>query len=230
MTEGLNCKSIQRALWDFAARVPGEADREIVAAHLEECRECRLHRVEMRSLRSGLRNLPRKAISPLLATRLQVIASRERSRNFLRRNIVARIKELRSRAGLLVDNLLKPLAVPVAGGILASVLCFGVIVDTLQLQYRPDWPNDIPVGLFTQVTLDDVSPFGCAGKDVIVQLTVDAEGRVIDYVVPRGVASAAELQEIGNLVLYSTFTPATSFGQRVAATFLVSINHVNVRG
>jgi hypothetical protein len=132
----------------------------------------------------------------------------------------------------LFDNLLKPLAVPAAGGILSSMLCIGIIVNTLQYRpnWRPDWPNDIPISLFTTAALEDVSPFSCNGEDVTVQLTVDAEGRVVDYSVPRGVASPAELLEIGNLVLYSKFTPAVSFGQRVPATFLVDIHHVNVRG
>ena len=228
MTETSNCKAIRRSLWDFNTGALDGGEREVVAAHLEECRECRLHRSEIRSMRTGLRSLPQRSLTPLLETRLKVIASRERSRSILRRDIAARWLEFRLRARLFFDNLLKPLAVPATGGILASMLCFGTIVDTLQ--YRPDWRNDIPVGLFTQVTLDDVSPFSCIGQDVIVQLSVDANGKVVDYTLPRGIASPAELHEIGNLVLYSTFTPATSFGQRVPATFLVDIHHVNVKG
>jgi hypothetical protein len=37
------------------------------------------------------------------------------------------------------------------------------------------------------------------------------------------------MREIGNLVLYSTFIPATAFGQRVSGKILVGINHINVR-
>ncbi len=201
----------------------------MVAMHLRECGECDLHRAEVRSLRTGLKSLPQMSVSPLLRTRLRVIASRERSRQALRRNLAARIIEFRSRLKLLFDNVLRPIAVPAAGGMLASFLCFGVIVDTLHV--HPEWDYDIPVGLFTQVTIDDVSPFSVInGKDVLVQLTIDKTGAVSGFEVPQGTASPDELKEIGNLVLYSSFTPATAFGQRVTGKILVNIQHINVRG
>jgi hypothetical protein len=80
------------------------------------------------------------------------------------------------------------------------------------------------------VTMDDVSPFSVGGKDVLVQLTVDRNGLVSDFELPQGTASPEELKEIGNLVLYSSFTPATAFGQPVTGKRLVLINHINVRG
>jgi hypothetical protein len=222
------CKSVRGTLWDYAAGTLGEIDRLLVAAHLRDCRECDLHRAEVRSLRTGLKHLPEKGVSHLLRTQLRVIASRERSRQALRRNLAARMADLRSRAKLVFDNLLRPIAVPAAGGMLASFLCFGVIVDTLHV--HPVWDYDIPVGLFTQVTIDDVSPFSVNGKDVMVELTVDRTGRVTDFEVPQGTATPDELKEIGNLVFYSSFIPATAFGQPVTGKILVNIQHINIRG
>ena len=224
----LSCKSVRSTLWDYMAGELEEVDRLMVARHLRECRECQLHRSEVRSLRTGLKSLPEKSLSPLLRTRLSVIASRERSRQALCRDLTARLTELRSRAKLVFDNLLRPIAVPAAGGMLASFLCFGVIVDTLHV--HPEWQNDIPVGLYTQVTIDDVSPFSVAGKDVIVQLTVDKDGKVSDFEVPQGSGTPEEMLEIGNLVFYSSFSPATAFGQPVTGKILVSIHHINIRG
>jgi hypothetical protein len=228
MTEELTCKSVRSTLWDFAAGTLDESDRLMVATHLGECRECDLHRAEVRSLRAGLKSLPEKTVSPLLRTQLRVIASRERSRQALRRDLAARMAELRARARLVFDNLLRPIAVPAAGGMLASFLCFGAIVDTLQ--YHPEWRNDIPVGLYTQVAIDDVSPFSVNGKDVMVELTIDKNGAVSGFEVPQGTVSADEMREIGNLVLYSSFTPATAFGQPVTGKILVNILHINIRG
>ena len=42
--------------------------------------------------------------------------------------------------------------------------------------------------------------------------------------------SPEQMHDIGNLVLYSTFKPATSFGQRVSGKILVGIHHIDVRG
>jgi hypothetical protein len=216
----LNCKSVQALLWD-------ESEGEAVKAHVRGCRDCNLRRVEIVSLRTGLKSLPQKAISPLLTTKLHVIASREHSRQMLRRNLAARFADVGSRLKLAFDNLLRPLAVPAAGGILASFFCFSIIVDTLHV--HPDWRNDIPVGLFTDVTMADSSPFSFGGKDIIVQLTIDETGHVSNYTAPDGTAPE-DMREIANLALYSTFTPAISFGQRVSSKILVSIHHIDVRG
>jgi hypothetical protein len=225
--EELNCKSVRESLWDFMTENLQGEERASVTRHLEDCRECDLHRAEVRSLRLGFKGLPRKEVSPLLGTRLRVIASRERSRQMIRRDLTARIAEMGARVRLMFDNLLRPIAVPAAGGILASLFCFGVIVDTLHVP--PDWDNDIPIGLYTNVILDDVTPFSVGGNDVMVQLTVDSNGRVSDFTVPSGDASSEQLREIGNLVFYSSFIPATAFGQRVSGKILVGINHINVR-
>lgn len=226
--EELNCKSVRETLWDYAAGTLDETDRLLVDTHLSDCRECYLHRAETRSLRTGLKSLPLMNVSPLLRTKLLVIASRERSRQELRRTLAIRFAELRSRMKLTFDNLLKPIAVPAAGGMLASFLCFGAIVDTLH--FHPEWDNDIPVGYYTQVAIDDVSPFSCDGKDVIVQLTIDQNGGVSDFELPQGSGSPEEMREIGNLVLYSSFVPATAFGQHVTGKILVNIHHINIRG
>lgn len=226
MTAELNCKSVRSTLWEYTAGTLDPSESVMVAAHLGECRECDLHRAEVRSVRTGLKHLPQMNVSSLLTTRLRVIASRERSRQALRRNLAARMADLRSRAKLIFDNLLRPIAVPAVGGMLASFLCIAVIVDTLHV--HPVWDNDIPFGVYTQVMIDDASPFPLSGHDVMVQLTVDKNGMVSDFEVPQGTASPEELRDIGNLVLFGSFVPATAFGQPVTGKILVTISHVNI--
>jgi hypothetical protein len=232
MVDELNCNSVRSALWDYAAETLGESERESVTIHLRNCRECSLHRAEVRSLRTGLKTLPEKNVSSLLSTRLKVVASRERSRMLLRRDLAARLSDLRSSAKLLFDNLLRPLAVPATGGILASFFCIAMILNTLH--FHPEWQPDIPVSLFTQVTIEGLSPFSVDGPDVTMQLTVDPSGAVSDFELPDGdntrTASPQEMKEIGNMVLFSTFTPATSFGQRVSGKIVVGSRHINIRG
>jgi hypothetical protein len=232
MVDELNCNSVRNALWDYAAETLGVSERESVTIHLRNCRECSLHRAEVRSLRTGLRTLPEKNVPSLLSTRLKVVASRERSRLLLRRDLAARLGDLRSNARLVFDNLLRPLAVPATGGIVASFFCIAMILNTLH--FHPEWQPDIPVSLFTQVTIEGLSPFSVDGPDVTMQLTVDPSGAVSDFELPDGnntrTASPQEMKEIGNMVLFSTFTPATSFGQRVSGKIVVGSRHINIRG
>jgi hypothetical protein len=229
----MNCSSVHGALWDYAAGTLGKSEVHGVAMHLEDCRECALHRAEVRSLRTGLKSLGEKNVSALLATRLRVIASRERSRLLLRRDLAARLRDLRASAALVFDHLLRPFAVPAAGGILASFFCITMIVDTLH--FHPEWQPDIPIELFSQVAIDGMSPFSVDGPDVTLQVTVDASGAVSDFELPADGnqvrnASPEEMKEIGNMVIFSTFTPATSFGQKVSGKILVGSRHINIRG
>jgi len=224
----LNCSTVRGSLWDYMAGALADGERRSIAMHLSVCRECEAHQGEVRSVRTGLRHLPVKRVPPVLGTKLQVLASRERSRQLVRRDFKSWATEQASRAKLFFDNLLKPFAVPAAGGILASFLCFGVIVDTLHVV--PDWQDDIPLGLFTEIRIDELSPFCFNGRDVMVQLTVDSTGRVTDYDLPQGKGSPEDLQEIGNLVFYSTFSPATRFGRPVSSKRYFFIRHISIKG
>lgn len=233
MIEELNCNLVRTALWDFAAGTLADSEREGVADHLGKCRECNLHRSEVRSLRSGLASLSQKVVPPLLSTRLRVIGSRERSRMLLRRDLKARLAELRRNAKLVFDNLLRPFAVPAMGGTLASFFCIVMIVDTLH--FHPEWQPDIPVGLFTGVSIEGLSPFSVNGPDVTLQLTVAPNGKVSDFQLSGDgsvarAASPEEMKEIGNMVIFSTFTPATAFGQLVSGKIVVGSRHINIRG
>jgi hypothetical protein len=166
----------------------------------------------------------------MLTTRLHVLASRERARQITRRDFRTWLTERISRIRLSFDNLLKPLAVPAAGGLLCSFLCFGVIVDNLH--YVPDWQVDMPIGFTSEVGIDEISPFCAKGQDVMFELSVDSSGHVTDFSMFPGNAhpSSDELQEVGNLVLYSTFTPAMRLGRPIASKRMFSIRHISVKG
>jgi len=225
----LNCKAVRGSLWDYTSGMIDETTRESIDQHLDQCRECVLHRGEVRSMRSGLRHLPSVNVPGMLQTKLRVLASRERSRRMVRKDLNSWLTEQKSRARLFFDNLLRPFAVPAAGGILASCLCFGMVADNLHVPMN--WENDLPLGISTEVTIDELSPFSCAGHDLLVQLSVDSQGNVTDYELPQTAkASPEEIQEIGNLVLYSTFSPAVRMGRRVASKRLFSIRHISIKG
>ncbi len=226
------CKNVRANLWDYAAQVLPCTENDAIDRHLDACRDCDRCLADVSSLRAGFRNMPVQPVPPLVATRLRVIASRERSRQLLRLNPLGWLRDKLSTAMMSFDNFLRPYAFPATGGLLTSCLCFGLIAHTLQMRpyLTEDQDNDMPIGLFTQMTIDDVSPFCFSKKDVTVQVTVDADGNVTDYSLPQGAnPTPDELKEIGNLVLYSTFTPATRFGQRVSSKRLFAIGHLDVR-
>ncbi len=227
--EDFTCKSVRRSMWDYVAGLLDEVDSHGVRYHLQACRLCDLHRVEVRSMRTGLRHLPGAQIPSMLGTKLRVLASREHARQIRRRDFQTRFHDFRRRFKVSFDNLLKPFAVPAAGGVLASFLCFGMILGNFYV--ATDWENDLPIGVSTDVSIDELSPFDCGRKDVLVKLSVDSDGHVTDYELqPDKHASPEEMQEIGNLVLYSTFNPAIRSGRRVSSKRLFFMSHISVRG
>lgn len=85
------------------------------------------------------------------------------------------------------------------------------------------------------MTIDGLSPFSVNGPDVTLQLTVGPNGTVSDFQLSgegaaTRVASPEEMKEIGNMVIFSTFTPATAFGQPVSGKIVVGSRHINIRG
>lgn len=224
-----NCEAVRGALWDFG-RLPEGDESSGIADHLSGCRECARYRRELSSLRSGMHSLPVRTVSPLLNTRLRVIASREHSRMLLRINLMTWARDRWNGFRVGCNNLLKPFAVPAAGGLLASVLCFGSLVHTLHFVMPAG--DDVPVGISQDITVAEYSPFDYNGSkdiDVLVQLSVDSHGNVTDFTLPQnGTPTADELREIGNLVLYSTFAPALRFGSPVSSKRLFHIRHISV--
>jgi hypothetical protein len=173
------------------------------------------------SPRQALLDLPVAPTPPELTARLRVIASHERRRRLHRHRWLERV-------WLESNDLLKPLAVPAFGGLLSSVLLFSFLMNTLNVQQYLS--KDIPLGIYTQVSVDELSPFGGSGGDVIVEVTIDRTGRVSDYSLPNGKVSEDQLRQIGNLILFSTFRPATAYGQPVSGKILVALHHINIRG
>jgi len=228
--EELNCKSVRLNLWDYAARGLEASEYDAIDAHLDSCRDCDRCLADVSSLRTGFRHLPVQAVPPLVQTRLQVIASRERSRQFLRLNPAAWFRDKLSSALMAFDNFLRPYAVPATGGLLASCFCFSMIAHTLQLRPYLVGEDDMPIGIFTEISIADVSPFSFSGKDVTVQVTVDAHGSMTDYAtLPGANPTPEDMEAIGGLLLYSTFTPAMRAGQPVSSKRLLSIQHLNYK-
>ena len=85
--------------------------------------------------------------------------------------------------------------------------------------------------LFSQAAMENPSPFTVGGRDVMVMLNLDENGKVTDFeVLQAELTSVEEVRDIGNLVMFSTFTPATRFGQRVSSKRLFAIRHISVTG
>jgi hypothetical protein len=185
-----------------------------------------------RELRRRLRLLPQRHVPPVVSTRLHVLASKESVR---RRSRVSWGQMWRTAVGdfqLWADNLMRPLAIPTAGGFFSALLLFAVLAPTLATS-GIQMENDVPTRLYTGASVQSIIPFGFADEQVIVEVTINGEGRVVDYSLPEGHPKTHGIhRRIENYLLFTQFKPVTNFGQPVTAKVRISFqsSRIEVRG
>jgi hypothetical protein len=227
----MGCERVQERISWFLDRRLAAAEREEVSAHLKSCPSCSAHLHSIESVREALRGLNQPPVPIALATRLRVLASHERARQLARASVSTRLQHWAASASLLFDNLMRPLAVPFAGGILTALLLFGMLVPKLSFHHnfaddQQLWTTSAPGGRLVESLpgygaptwfwtgnspepwLDSTTPV-VDGDDTVLVLTIDATGRVSDYSVNRGQLTP----EMQSIILFSQFTPATQYGR-----------------
>jgi len=197
------------------------AEREHVLAHLEACGKCGERFESMQSMRSSLRDLSRPRVPSSLSTQLRVIASHERSRLLARKSLAARLDSVAATVRLGFDNLMRPLAVPVTGGVLSSFVAFVLLMPSLS--FRHAYGSEEPLAV---ATAEDQwgDPGGeivganarlesgravITGSEVSLTLLVDERGAVRDYYLSGGELT----DDMKSFILLSKFVPATVSGQ-----------------
>ena len=226
----MSCQTVLNSLSEFLDRRLSGDERTRVAVHLTECRGCAAHLRELSELRNGLKSLPESAVPERLRTQLQVLASHERVRWNATKTLSLALHTWAINVKLAVDNLMRPLAVPLAGGLASALLLFGILVPTLG--FRPSVLNDVPTGFYTAATLVEVAAPGISNDETVVELYVDAKGQATDYSVQRGKVSPQMQADLTRMMFYSRCTPATWFGQPTNGKVLVSFRRIKyvVRG
>jgi hypothetical protein len=202
-------------------------------AHQRGCGSCRLKAEQTQEVSAQLRTLPVRLAPPNLRTELRVIASREALRQRNRATLQSRLADWRTQFQLFTDNLMRPLAIPTAGGFFSALLLFAMLAPGLSS--RVPLTNDVPTGLYSDVQVMFMVPPGFSNtQDVIVEVTIDEHGRMTDYNIPSGQAlsNPAILRTIENNLLFTRFQPARTFGQPMPAKVLVNFrtNSIDVKG
>ncbi len=226
----MSCQTVQKFASAYLDRKLAGADREDVSRHLASCRECAAHLEQIGGLRKMLRSIPAAVPPPYLASRLQVLASHERARRLARMTWPARFEHLTGRLALFANNLMRPLALPFAGGVLSALCLFGILVPSLLFQFN--FHNDVPTAFYTEASLSDTTPAGFMDDETVVELTINEKGQITDYTVTSGKLDSASQTKLANLVMFSTGTPATLFGYATPGKVLVSFrrSQISVRG
>jgi hypothetical protein len=225
----MSCQHTQNALSAFLDRALSGTESDRVAAHIAGCRKCAARARELGDSQNLVRALPQKNVPAMLSSQLQVLASHER----VRRSTSLWQRWLQS-ARLLINNLMRPIAIPFAGGVSAALVLFSMLTPSLTIAHA-DARTDIPFyWLYTQGTMIDTPPFSFPGEEVEVLLTIDRNGQITDYACPDAKVSRQVMDKIGNSLLFSSFEPPTKLGYpfsgKIRVTFKKVGDHIVVRG
>ena len=146
----MSCQTVRNSMSEFLdRRVTGEEHTRVVR-HLARCRECATHLDKLTQMRRSLQGLPTAPVPNRLRTQLLVLASRERARWNATKTFPLAVRNWVQNVRFSMDNLMRPLALPFAGGVLSALLLFGMLVPTLGFHHNVR--NDVPTSLYTAAT------------------------------------------------------------------------------
>jgi hypothetical protein len=231
----MDCQQIKLKVSDVLDGHIVEAERKQVLAHMEHCPDCASRFGQQQGIRHALRNLPPRPVPADLAMNLRVAASREASHRRLSHQVGGWFQVQQQTLSLFFNNLMRPLAIPFAGGLCSAVLLFSMVMTNFR-DIVVAHADDVPTILFTTASVTHSSlPFEFDAENVMLDVYVDGQGRVVDYSFPAGygsLTSGTERRLLENALLFTQFAPATTFGQPTAGWVRLSFrrSHIDVKG
>ena len=221
----MSCQFVHESMSSYLDNRLEESDRRSVAQHLEECGECSTQHGRMAGVRESLRSLPIVLAPERLAADLLILASKEVLRSRCMSSVSAWLQFWMGRAQLVIDNLMRPMALPFAGGLTSALFIFGTLVPYLGLLRNP--ANDKPTALYTEASVENVADLGSRiTDDTLIEIQVDGQGRMVDYSVLQGQVTS----DVGSFLLFATYTPATMFLQPTSGRIVIRRSRIVVKG
>ena len=230
----MNCQSVQRALSAYMDGQLEEPVRRRICAHLAQCRNCFEISDQQARIKVSLGMLPARVPPARLQFSLRSLASREIAR---RRGGVGFAARFGQRAGVLqfrLDGLMRPLALPFAGGLVSALLLFAIFMPLYMVPAK-SLIQDVPTMLSTGATVNNVPDFDMNEDEVLVDLVVDGQGRIVDYSAPTGqdwIQNTPLRRRLENALLFTDFTPSTMFGRAASTRVRLTIrrSQIDVKG
>jgi len=229
----MECWSVRQKVSAYLDDAVSAEEGRLLERHLNTCRECTLETERYSGLREELRSLPRPLPPPELTTRLRVLASKIRTESA---GGASRWNRWLNRLELSLHHLMRPLALPAAGGLCSAIFLFSTLVPTFKSAFAMgELSGDVPTMLVTEPMLKDTAPVAFADGEAVVYVQLDGQGGMIDYSIVSAPGQQSEKlrHSIENSLLFTEFWPATTFGRPRAGTIRISFHNnsrIDVRG
>jgi anti-sigma factor RsiW len=195
-----------------------------LASHLEDCGSCKRQYQSLRRTQQVLADMGRAKAPEDLSLKLRLAISREVAR--------ARQPYFGSLA-LRMENSLRGFMVPATAGLVATIAVFALLVGFITPVQADS--GDVPLLLSTNPELQQSSfgmTMGAIGEDsLVIEAYVDANGRFEDYRILSDPNKLGDLPHpVKNMLIFTTFRPATSMGVPRPGTVVLSFSKISVKG
>jgi hypothetical protein len=220
----MNCSQARSLFSPYLDGVLNGRQMRDLGNHFAQCAACRLESALLADTQRAVSSLGRRPAPPDLALKLRVALSQEAARS-----------RARSLVGLQVrlEDALNAFMVPATAGVLSAIVFFGLLIGLFALPVQAN--NDVPTMLYTPPVLAQ-SPFSNGmerinAESIVIEAYIDANGRVQDYRILSAPSETDEIKpQLENMLIFTTFRPATAFGQPTSGRAVLSFSKINVRG
>jgi hypothetical protein len=198
---------------------------QAVSKHLEGCESCQQQYVSLRQTQQLLNKVGRRKAPAELGLKLRVAMSQEiaRSKRPVMANMFVRL-----------SNAIQSMMVPATAGLASAVLVFGVLMGFMTVPLQAGNP-DVPLVVGTDPQVQQIS-FGATLDSIhegslVIEADVDSHGRVQDYrILSDDGTSPDMLPQVKNMLIFTTFRPATAFGRPTTGRAILSFSKISVKG
>jgi hypothetical protein len=210
---------------------------QAIGQHLERCVQCRSELQVYHALSSLMSRVEPVAPPADLALRIRVAAAQRLSE----KPWLHHARRLRTKADLILKNILEPLALPATGGVTVALAVFILVCQLLGLGAPlRAYTNDSPTNLLQPARLLALAPFPVTGMEdsghsgphaLLVEVVINAYGEAVTYKIISGPDEPRVYRQLDQVLLFSRFQPLMSFGRPTAGGRVVlSFSDICVRG
>jgi hypothetical protein len=220
----MNCSQARSLFSPYLDGVVNGRQMRDLGNHLAQCPACNQEYALMWETQRAVSSLGRQQAPPELSLKLRVALSQDAARARSRSFTALQVR---------LENAFNAFMVPATAGVLSAVVFFGLLIGLFALPVQAN--NDVPTMLYTPPVLAQ-SPFSTGmehlnGDSIVVEAYVDANGRVQDYRIISAPQEADAIKpQLENMLIFTTFRPATAFGQPTSGRAVLSFSKINVKG
>jgi hypothetical protein len=219
----MNCSQARSLFSPYLDGVLNGRQMRDLGNHLAECAACSHESALLADTQRAVSSLGRRQAPPELALKLRVALSHEAARSRTRSFVGLQVR---------LEDALNAFMVPATAGVLSAIVFFGLLIGLFALPVQAN--NDVPTMLYTPPVLAQ-SPFSNGiermnAESIVVEAYVDANGRVQDYRILSAPTTDEIKPQLENMLIFTTFRPATAFGQPTSGRAVLSFSKINVKG